>query len=217
MSALAIRVVSVNVGWPRAIGERGGAPLLSAFVKTPVAGPAIGIGRLGLEGDLQADRVNHGGPDCAVYAYPSDHWHWWQSEHRLSCAPGSFGENLTISGADEAAVAIGDRFRWGEAVLEVSQPRTPCHKFARVSGRAEAPALMTRSGRCGWHFRVLRPGAAPVDGPLVQVLASGGPSVRTVFLAANGRRSGRQERLRLADAAPALSAQWRRKLGRGEG
>jgi MOSC domain-containing protein YiiM len=215
MSTLALTLLSVNVGRPRIIGERDGAPIISAFVKTPVTAPVIRVGHMALDGDEQADRDNHGGPDCAVYAYPADHWEWWEKEHRFPCAPGTFGENLTLGGADEATIAIGDRFRWGEAVLEVSQPRTPCYKFQHVSGRADGPALMTLSGRCGWHFRVVAPGEAPVKGgQLVRVQTSGGPRVRDVFLAASDRRTEPEARLWLAAAAPALSLEWRRKLRR---
>ena len=213
---LELKIVSVNVGRARTIGERDGAPLVSAFVKKPVHAETVAVGSTGLVGDEQVDLAAHGGPERAVYAYPTDNWSWWQHEHRFACAPGCFAENLTISGADESSVAIGDRFRWGDVVLEVSQPRTPCHKFQRVSGRSDASALMTRSGRCGWHFRVIEPGVAPAGGMLRRAGESGGPSVREVFLAGADRRTARSLRERLADA-PGLSPNWRSKLLGGEG
>jgi len=212
MGALELRLISVNVALPRVAGERNGEPLLSAFHKQPVTAATIAVGELGLAGDGQADRVVHGGPDRAVYAYPTDNWTWWEKEKRFPCAPGVFAENLTVEGADESGIRIGDRFSWGEVLLEVSQPRTPCHKFQRFSGREDASALMTLSGRCGWHFRVLVPGTAPVEAArLIRVEASGGPSVREVFLAGSNPRLDPGRRQELA-GTPGLSAVWRKKL-----
>ncbi len=113
-----LRILSVNVGQPRIIGTRVGAPLISAIGKSPVAGPEIHVYMLGLAGDAQANPRVHGGADKAVYAYPSDHWPWWEKEHRLHSRPASFGENLTLAGADETQVRIGGRFAWGDLDLK---------------------------------------------------------------------------------------------------
>jgi MOSC domain-containing protein YiiM len=212
MSALELRLISVNVALPRAAGERNGEPFESAFRKQKVTAATIEVGKTNLAGDAQANLEKHGGPERAVYAYPTDNWPWWEKEHRFACAPGTFGENLTVAGADESAIAIGDRFSWGEAVLEVSQPRLPCHKFQRFSGREDASALMTLSGRCGWLFRVLATGRAPVEGSrLVRIGESGGPSVREVFLAGSDRRTDPARRRALAEP-PGLAPAWRKKL-----
>lgn len=214
MSALELRLISVNVALPRPAGERNGEPFDSAFQKRPVAMATIKVGKTNLAGDAQANLEKHGGPERAVYAYPTDNWPWWESEHRLACAPGTFGENLTVAGAGEDVIAIGDRFSWGDTVLEVSQPRVPCHKFQRFSGREDASALMTLSGRCGWLFRVLNPGWAPVrDARLVRIRESGDPSVREVFLAGSDLRTDLACRRALAEA-PGLSPEWRKKLAR---
>lgn len=213
MAAIELRVLSVNVAQPRLVGERNGMPLMSAFQKRPVPGPTIAVRVLGLEGDGQADQERHGGPDRAVYAYPADNWAWWEKEEGLACSPGLFGENLTLAGADEDKVRIGDRFSWGEILLEVTQPRTPCHKFQRFSGREDASAIMTFSGRCGWHFRVLAEGVAPVEGGLLtRIGESWGPSVREVFLAVSGKTSP-ERRLELA-ATRGLADEWQEKLSR---
>src|ERR1700744_892951 len=111
-----MHVVSINVGLPKALSIHG-REVETGFFKTAVSGP-VAARRLNLEGDEQADLSVHGGPDKAVYLYPADHWRWWEREHGLACAPASFGENLTLEGIDETRVAIGDRFRWGEAMLE---------------------------------------------------------------------------------------------------
>jgi MOSC domain-containing protein YiiM len=207
-----LRLLSVNVGLPRIIGELHGEPVLSGFGKNPVPGGSVFVGATNIEGDAQADLRVHGGVDKAVYCYPADHWPWWEREKALPCKPGTFGENLTIEGADETSIAIGDRFIWGDALLEVSQPRAPCFKFALHSRRADAPALMTASGLSGWYFRVLREGMAPSEGAsLLLASKSDGPSVRDAFFAALNPRTPEALREKVA-AARGLAESWRTAL-----
>src|SRR5215471_13355698 len=119
----ALRVLSVNVGLPRAVVWKGRTVVTGIF-KEPVVG-RVAIKRLNLEGDRQADLTVHGGPEKAVYAYPAEHYSFWRKqfpEMELPC--GMFGENLTIAGLDES-VNIGDRFEVGSAQLMVTQPRMP--------------------------------------------------------------------------------------------
>ena len=211
MALRALRLISVNVAVPRVIGEQNGAPLLSAIGKRPVASAMIDVGRTNLAGDAQANLDAHGGQDKAVNAYPSDHWPWWQNEG-FDCRAGGFGENLTIAGADELAVRIGDRFSWGEALLEVAQPRAPCSKLQVHTGRADAGTLMTISGRCGWYFRVLETGRAPVmETKLMRMGESDGPTVRETFFAAFDKRIA-EARRREISAVPTLSEAWRKRL-----
>jgi MOSC domain-containing protein YiiM len=212
MGGFELQVLSVNVATPRIIGEQAGEPVVSAIGKKPVEQPTIRVGATNLEGDAQANLLVHGGPDKAVYLYPADHWAWWEKEHRLPCRPGGFGENLTTKGGDETMVHIGDRFAWGEAVLEIAQPRVPCAKFQLYTGRADAGGLMLLHGRCGWYFRVLREGVAPtVDARLTRVSESGGPTVREAYSAAFDRRADPVRRRAIADA-PGLSTAWRKRL-----
>lgn len=207
-----LRLLSVNVGTPREIGIYQGAPVVSGIVKSPVQVSNIFVGATNIEGDGQADLSVHGGVDKAVYCYPADHWPWWQREKALACKPAAFGENLTIEGADETAVAIGDRFLWGEVLLEVSQPRAPCFKFAMLSQRPDAPAIMTSSGRSGWYFRVIREGTAPVIGSaLRQEGYAHGPSVREAFQAALDPHVDPACLARVAEA-PALAWAWRKAV-----
>lgn len=209
---MALRLLSVNVGRPRPIGLYQGREVLSGIAKAPVADAMVAVGPTNIAGDGQADLSVHGGLDKAVYCYPADHFGWWTAEHGLACGPATFGENLTVEGADETAIAIGDRFRWGEVVLEVSQPRAPCFKLAMHVARPDAPALMTGSGRCGWYFRVVKPGAAAtVASRLVREARSGGPSVREAFFAALDARTGREVQARVR-AAKGLSAAWQEAL-----
>ena len=212
MAQCSLRLVSINVARPSVLGEQNGEPVISAIAKKPVPGTTIEVGKTNLAGDAQANLEKHGGPDKAIYAYPTDNWSWWEKEHNFPCGAGAFGENLTLTGADEAALHIGDRFSWGDVVLEIAQPRAPCLKFQLYSGRSDAGALMTLSGRCGWYFRVLASGPAPGAGASIVSMETGsGPSVRETFLAAFDRKIGRERRREIA-AEAALSEAWRKRL-----
>lgn len=207
-----LRILSVNIARARNIGTFDGETVISGIDKRRVAPDAVQVRRLGISGDEQADLTVHGGVDKAVYAYPSEHWPWWESEQRIACAPATFGENLTLEGADESAVAIGDRFRWGAALLEVSQPRAPCYKLGMHTGRADAPQIMTVSARCGWYLRVIEEGEAPSRSAILErVQESGAPSVRDTFRALFGRHADETTLSRICDVA-ALAESWRRPL-----
>ena len=161
-----IELVSVNVGRPKYLGEHRGRPVTSAIAKQPVAAEYLWLDRLNLEGDGQADLEVHGGVDKAVYAYPSEHLPAWSAELGEELGPAAFGENLTTAGGTEDDVCVGDRWFWGEAVLEVSQPRSPCYKLAMHRGRGDIGRRLRESGRTGWYLRVLEPGRVPVAGPI---------------------------------------------------
>jgi len=207
-----LRILSVNIARPRIIGMWNGEAVLSGIAKKPAAADTLFVGRTNIDGDGQADLSVHGGPDKAVYAYPSAHWQWWEGEKHLACGPATFGENLTLEGANENDVAIGDRFRWGDAILEISQPRAPCYKLAVHTARPDAPGLMTLSARCGWYLRVIAEGAAPaLDATMERIIESDGPSVRDAFKALFDPRISTAERRRVHDT-PALAEAWRRGL-----
>ena len=208
-----LRLLSVNVGLPRVIGTVRGEAVLSGIAKKPVRSDQVMVRATNIDGDRQADLAVHGGHDKAVYAYPAAHWPWWDAEKKLACVPGTFGENLTLEGIDETQVRIGDRFAWGEAVLEVSQPRAPCFKLALHTARADVPAAMTMSGRCGWYLRVVRDGAAPAHGELETVLKSDGPTVREAFACVFAQGADREALLRI-HAASALAPAWRNMVAR---
>ena len=162
-----VRLVSVNVGLPRVIGNtRWGKPIRSGIVKQPVTTASIFLDRLNLDGDRQADLTVHGGRDKAVYAYPVEHLPRWNDELGTHFGPGTFGENLTMAGWLEDEVRIGDIWAWGEARLQVSQPRSPCYKLATVTGRPDLLKRLVRTGRTGWYLRVLQPATVPVAGPI---------------------------------------------------
>jgi MOSC domain-containing protein YiiM len=156
MVVTASRVLSVNVGGVRTI-EVGDRTITTAIWKRPVAG-RVAVGGVNLSGDDQADRSVHGGADKAVYAYAWEDTLWWQEELGRSLEQGNFGENLTLSGVDVADAVVGERWRIGSAVLEVSEPRFPCFKLGL---RFEDPGMVrrfSRSERPGAYLRIRREG-----------------------------------------------------------
>ena len=179
-----IDLVSVNVATPQYLGHHRGRPITSGIAKRPVTGEFLVLDRLNLEGDGQADLEVHGGPDKAVYAYPSEHLPAWSSELGEELGPGAFGENLTTAGGTEDDVCIGDRWLWGGAVLEVCQPRSPCFKLAMHRGRGDIGRRLRESGRTGWYLRVLQPGRVPVAGPITIEPHPMGATVAVTFEAA---------------------------------
>lgn len=208
-----IELVSVNVGMPQPLGLYRDQIVVSGTVKSPVSSTTVNVGATNIAGDGQADLRVHGGADKAVYAYSRDHWQWWESENRLSCTIGTFGENLTLSGASEETVSIGDRFRWGAVLLEVSQPRGPCYKLGLHTRRPDVPSIMTVSARCGFYLRVLEEGEAPTAGKLIRVQTSGGPNVKDAFAAAYYRDVSRESRM-MVHNAPGLASSWRENVAR---
>ncbi|HEX6696002.1 MAG TPA: MOSC domain-containing protein [Solirubrobacteraceae bacterium] len=149
-------VVAVNVGRPAplALGDR---VVASGIVKHPTAGP-VAVGPLGVEGDEQADRVHHGGPYKAVYAYAREDVAWFEAEIGRPIEPASFGENLTLAGVDVTGARIGERWRIGSVELEVSGPRVPCVKLGARMGDPRFPRRFVAAGRPGAYLSVPTPG-----------------------------------------------------------
>lgn len=144
---------------------------LSAIAKSLVAGPRE-VGFLGIGGDEQADLRVHGGPDKAIHHYPRDHYSWWSEqlpERALLKDAGAFGENISTHGLTEGNVCIGDRFRLGSALVEVCQGRQPCWKQAHRLADKRVVAMMVKSGRTGWYYRVLEEGRVAAADALVRV------------------------------------------------
>lgn len=211
--SLKLSILGVSVGRPAPLGDWQGEAIVSGIRKAPVAAREIAVRGTNLDGDGQADLSVHGGPDKAIYCYPADHADWWIGKG-LTYRAGFMGENLTLSGVDEAEIRIGDRFEWGSVLVEVSEPRGPCFKLGLLTGREDAPALMTVSGYCGWYLRVLRDGIAPVSGALIRVATdAAAPTVREAFLAKT-RSDVPLDRVRAIAAYPALAESWRGSLMR---
>lgn len=149
-------LVSVNVGTPREF-EFNGHPATSAIWKAPVAGRVIARG-VNLEGDDQADRKVHGGPDKAIYAYAWEDVRWWEQEIGRPFSRGEFGENLTTQGIDLGSALIGEHWQIGTALLEVSQPRIPCWKLGVRMNDPLFPHRFADAMRPGAYLRILREG-----------------------------------------------------------
>ena len=165
------KVVSVNVGEIREVAWRGQV-VRTAIWKTPVT-TRVWAGRLGLAGDQQADLRGHGGEQRAIMVYQLDSYRFW-ADHlgRADFTMGQFGENLTVEGLSDEDVCIGDRFRIGGAVVEVSQPRVSCFKLGLRMDHPSMPALVVAHRRPGFYFRVVQEGEVGA-GDAVQPLAQG--------------------------------------------
>ena len=151
------RIVSVNVATPRIV-RVGETDVLTSIFKSPVDG-RIPVKGNNLAGDRQADLTVHGGPYKAIYLYPAEHYAYWTDQlGGAALPPGAFGENLTTLGIDENSVRIGDRFRFGSVVLEVTQPRMPCYKLALRFGRADMVKRFWLARRPGIYFAVIEEG-----------------------------------------------------------
>jgi MOSC domain-containing protein YiiM len=205
-----VRIASVNVGVPAPL-RRGAREVRSGIVKAPVEG-RVHVGRVNLDGDGQADLRVHGGPDKAVYGYPAEHYAAWAEElGRDDLVTGIFGENLTTEGLAEDDVLIGDRFRIGTALLEVSQPRLPCFKLGMRMGDPGFLRPFLRSGRVGFYSRVIEEGDLAAGDAIARVSrGEGGLSiVDAVRLSADGDDP---DALSAAAAVPALEDGWRLML-----
>ena len=206
-------VAGVFVGRPRPLGQRRGRTVRSAIAKTRVDAPEVELGTTNLAGDRQADLRVHGGPDKAVYVYPLDHYPAWRDEG-VAVDAGDMGENLALAGLTERDVLLGDVLRWGDALVQVSQPRSPCYKLALHTGRRDIAPRMIATARCGWYLRVLTPGSVPTSGTVELVEREpGSPSVHdafTVMFAADGERDPVLAERVLA--SPALAEGWRTPL-----
>jgi MOSC domain-containing protein YiiM len=208
-----IGLVTVNVGTPSVLAEtHRGERVWSGIRKQPVAASAVlWLSTVNLSGDGQADLAVHGGPDKAVYAYPSEHLGPWREElGGDDLGPAPFGENLGTAGVLERDVGIGDVWAWGGATLQVCQPRWPCFKLALHRGTAEIQARMRASGRTGWYLRVLEPGEVTAAGPIeVREPDPAGVTVHDAHVAMSDRHLLEPDAVRAVADHPALATEWR--------
>lgn len=162
------RLLSVNVGLPRDIAWKG-RTVHTAIWKNPVPGRCR-AGRLNLQEDGQGDLAGHGGEHRAVFVYQIESYRYWQEQlNRTGFVYGQFGENFTIEGLPDDSVCIGDRYRIGSAVFEVTQPRVTCYRVGIRMDEPRMPALLTGSGRPGFYFRVLQEGDVGAGDDIVKV------------------------------------------------
>lgn len=204
-----MRVVSVNVGLPRAVTYRG-KTVETGIWKHPVAGRVAIVGD-NLVGDRQADLRVHGGRDKAVYGYPSEHYAWWRTQLPADAdlGWGAFGENLTVEGLFEDRVHVGDRFRIGTAELMVTQPRTPCFKLGIKFARPRIVKEFLRSERSGFYFAVARPGEIAAGDAIVPVHEEPTSMTVTELVRLSVADDLDAATLRRAIALPGLATSWR--------
>ena len=203
-----MKLLSINVGRPRPVPYRDGV-VSTGIYKEPVTGP-VWARRLNLDGDGQADLKVHGGEHKAVYAYPFEHYAFWFREAgRNDIAYGQFGENLTVEGLLEGQVNIGDAYCIGEALLQVSQPRSPCFKLGIRMGDEQFPARFAAENRTGFYLRVLEEGRiAAGDAIMLAECAKDSVSVSSAFRLRHGTGGTRAEYERAVQIS-AFSPSWR--------
>ena len=164
-------LLSVNVGLPKDVTWHG-RTVHTGVWKQPVSGPAM-VRRLNIDGDGQGDLAGHGGEQRAVFVYQVESYRYWQDQlGRADFSHGQFGENFTVQGLADDEVCIGDRYRIGDAVFEVSQPRVTCYRVGMRLDDPRIPALLVSHHRPGFYFRVLAEGAVEAGQEVIK-LASG--------------------------------------------
>jgi MOSC domain-containing protein YiiM len=156
-----VKILSLNVARPKLVVYQG-TTISTGIFKQPVSGPVL-LRTLNLDGDRQADLSVHGGPNKAVYGYPSEHYPFWREELPGVDLPwGMFGENFTTTGLAEDKLHVGDRFQIGSAIVVVRQPRMPCYKLAAKFQREDIVERFLLSGRSGFYFSVEQEGSVEV-------------------------------------------------------
>jgi MOSC domain-containing protein YiiM len=207
-----MKLLSVNVSLPKTITHQG-RTITTGIFKEPVHGRLMARS-LGLEGDGQADRTVHGGVDMAVYAYPVQHYAFWEGELRRSDFPhGQFGENLTVEGLAEDTVRVGDSLRVGDALVQVTQPRIPCYKLAmRMDQDLKFLRRFLASGRVGFYCRVLEEGEIGAGDTIERVDRDDDSVTIAEFVQVHLSRGNDPDGLRRVLASRNLSEAWRKHL-----
>ena len=191
--------------------EYQGRETLTGICKQNIGGP-VSVTKDGMEGDCQADPVNHGGVDKAVYAYAAENYRFWEQELGKQLPYGQFGENLAVSGLTDELVHIGDIFKIGPVEVQVTQPRVPCFKLGMRMEDAGFVRRFHHSGRVGFYLRVLKEGRLSPGDTIERLHADAGQlSIRDAMLALN-KNPRQQEIISRALAIPALSQAWRESL-----
>lgn len=203
-----MKIISLNVGLPRLV-LRNDEPVSTGIFKEPVAGRVM-LRTLNLDGDRQSDLSVHGGPQKAVYLYPSEHYEFWKRElPNMELPWGMFGENFTSEGLLETETNIGDKFRIGSAQVMVTQPRMPCYKLAIRFGRADIIKRFLASERTGFYFSVLEEGEVGA-GDEFELLEKNTSGVRVVDVTRlYGSDKENADLLRRAIATESLPESWR--------
>lgn len=206
-----MKLLSLNISGLRQV-EHGGKTVGTGIFKEPVTGPVKAM-RLTLEGDRQVDLRYHGGEHKAIYAYPHEHYATWAEElGRDDLTFGQFGENFTTEGLLETDVHIGDRFRVGEVLVEVTQPRVPCFKLGIKMGDPRFVRTFLESERCGFYLRVLEEGMVEA-GDTIERVSTHPEQISIQFIHhLYFQDSLNKDEIKRALTVDALSKEWRKQL-----
>ncbi|PMY40526.1 MOSC domain-containing protein [Pseudomonas sp. GW456-L14] len=200
-----VYVDGVYIGKAKNLGQG----LISDTDKRPVAN-RLWLWPQGLGSDEHGDPRFHTGPERALHHYPAEHYSYWRKRYPQVdwCAP-AFGENLSTHGLTEEQVCLGDMFRWGGALLQVSQPRSPCYRLSHRWGIPDLPQQAQNNGRCGWFYRVLKPGFVSADQPF-ELIQRSYPGLTVAWaLRCFYREPLEHAGLKKLVDCPALASRWR--------
>jgi MOSC domain-containing protein YiiM len=202
---MSARVLSINITSIVHEGEWTGSEGRTGIDKRSVIGP-IEFKNNGVDGDRIIDTNVHGGYDQAVYAYASEDAQWWEKEIKEVIPAGRFGENLTTEGIDVNAALVGEKWKIGSVILEVSQPRIPCRVFAGFWNRATLIKEFTQAGRPGTYLRIIQEGSAQA-GDAIEVIYKPEHSIRISDLFA--AKSGERSKINEIKVVPQLSTEFK--------
>ncbi|QDX92300.1 MOSC domain-containing protein [Brevibacillus laterosporus] len=207
MSQVQARILSVNVGQPQVLSYKE-QEVVTGICKQPVTGPLY-LSKTQLQGDAQADLKYHGGVDKAVCVYAAEHYPYWEKTLGRSMPVSAFGENLTIEGLLEDEVCIGDIYQIGDAVVQVTQPRQPCHKLAKRYDVNDLAVQVQDTGYTGFYLRVLQEGEISQEDPMT--LIEKDPHGVTIAFANQimHRDKKNKQAIKRILMVEALSASWR--------
>jgi MOSC domain-containing protein YiiM len=205
-----VKVIAVNVGKPQTMVYHG-KELVTGIYKSPV-NSAVYLTRTNLDGDGQADLEFHGGEDKALCVYCEEHYSYWENHLGKQLESAAFGENVCVRGMLESEVCIGDTYELGEAMVQISQPRQPCHKLAKKHDTVDLPLKVQQTGYTGYYFRVLKEGWIP-EKPSIRLISKHPAGVTVAF--ANQtvyQDKPNAESLKRILTVDELSASWRQSL-----
>ena len=207
-----IKLVSLNIALPEKISlNDGGRKVITGFLKKPI-NEKIFLDELGFRGDGVGNTRIHGGKDLAICAYFVDHFPHWKIELDREINPGAFGENLSLAGINETQIYIGDIFRLGEAEIEVSQPRQPCHKLNKVFDLQAMACKVQTTGYTGCYFRVKKTGWVKPDCVFQKIQEGLGKVSIEMLNVLLFKEKKNQDLLRKVVSLQALSIKWREKF-----
>jgi len=206
-----MKVLSVNITATILEGEWIATEGQTGIDKRPISG-AVRFENNCVHGDVIGDKSAHGGYDQAVYAYAREDADWWEQEIALTIENGRFGENLTTQGVDVSAAVIGERWRIGSVILEVSQPRIPCRTFAGFWKRPTLIKEFMAAGRPGTYLRIIQEGEITAGDEIEPIyLPSHGITIADVYAAKNGERSKVEEIALVKELSPQYQ-EWAQSL-----